>query len=221
MGATIARDLSKDHALLLHWHTHPIDALEEQLPEAEYTQADLTKPEAAQQIIEAALDRFGRIDLIVNNAGATYGNDYENIDAGGMAHLFAINSTAPAQILAHALPHLKPGASVVNISSMNARLPAQAAPLYSASKAALNTWTKAAAKTLGPKGIRVNAVAPGAVNTDQAERPEGLTQLFLKDTALGKLATPQDIANAVRFLASDQAAAITGEVLTVSGGYRL
>ena len=67
----------------------------------------------------------------------------------------------------------------------------------------------------------MNAAAIGAVNTDQVERPEGLTELFLKDTALGKLATPQDIANAVRFLASDQAAAITGEVLTVSGGYRL
>lgn len=179
------------------------------------------KPKAAQLIIEAALDRFGRIDPSVNNAGATYGNDYENIYAGGMAHLCAINSTEHPQILAHALPHPKAGASVVNISSMNARLPAQAAPLYSASIAALDTWTKAAAKTLGPKGIRMNAAAIGAVNTDQVERPEGLTELFLKDTALGKLATPQDIANAVRFLASDQAAAITGEVLTVSGGYRL
>ena len=63
-----------------------------------------TKPEAAQQVIEASLDRFGRINLIVNNAGATSGNEYEKIYAGGMAHLFAIKSTAPAQILGHALP---------------------------------------------------------------------------------------------------------------------
>jgi len=73
----------------------------------------------------------------------------------------------------------------------------------------------------GPRGIRVNAVAPGAVNTPEQPRDAALTQAFTEQTALGRLATPQDIASAVRYLSSDAAAAITGEVLTVSGGYRL
>ena len=90
-----------------------------------------------------------------------------------------------------------------------------------AAKAALDSWTRAMAKEPGPRGIRVNAVAPGAVNTPQAPRDAALTQAFVDLTALGRLAEPSDIADAVCFLASKRAQAITGEVLTISGGYRL
>jgi len=123
--------------------------------------------------------------------------------------------------LAAALPHLQSGAAVVNISSVNAVLPPKGAALFGASKAALNLWTRAMAKELGSKGIRVNAVAPGAINIAENPRPAGLTELFVKETALGRIGTPQDIARAVRFLASEDARFVTGEVLTVSGGYRL
>ena len=77
------------------------------------------------------------------------------------------------------------------------------------------------AKELGPQGIRVNAVAPGAINIPEKPRTPDLTQLFVQDTALGRIGKPNDIADAVRFLASEQARFVTGEVLTVSGGYRL
>ena len=77
------------------------------------------------------------------------------------------------------------------------------------------------AKELGPDGIRINAVAPGAINIPEAPRPDDLTDLFVQNTALGRVGTPADIARAVRFLASEDASFITGEVLTVSGGYRL
>ena len=77
------------------------------------------------------------------------------------------------------------------------------------------------AKELGPKGIRVNAVAPGAINIPEAPRSEELTALFVKETALGRAGKPEDIAKVVRFLASDAASFITGEVLGVTGGYRL
>ncbi|MDC0136389.1 SDR family oxidoreductase, partial [Sulfitobacter sp.] len=99
--------------------------------------------------------------------------------------------------------------------------PPKGAAIYGASKAALDLWTRAMAKELGPRGIRVNAVAPGAVNIAQAPRDAELTKAFEEMTALGQLAEPSDIADAVCFLASDRARAITGEVLTVSGGYRL
>ena len=127
----------------------------------------------------------------------------------------------PHGVLSAALPYLKAGSVVVNISSVNAVLPPGGASLFGASKAALELWTRGMAKELGPRGIRVNAVAPGAIDIDDAPRSPELRQRFLDATALDRLGTPGDIAAAVRFLASDQAAFITGEVLTVSGGYRL
>ena len=135
--------------------------------------------------------------------------------------VFLASVLAPAALLSAALPHLGAGAAIVNISSVNAVLPPKGASVYGASKAALNLWTRAMAKELGPRGIRVNAVAPGAINIPEAPRSDDLTALFVKDTALGRIGTPRDIARAVRFLAGEAAAFVTGEVLTVSGGYRL
>ncbi len=123
--------------------------------------------------------------------------------------------------MAAALPHLLAGASIVNISSVNAALPPDGASIYGASKAALNLWTRGMAKEHGPRQIRMNAVAPGAVNDPDAPRSDALVKMFSDQTALGRIACPEDIAKAVRFLAGDEASFITGEVLTVSGGYRL
>lgn len=144
-----------------------------------------------------------------------------SFDEGTFREMNDINVLAPHGLLAAALPHLQKGASIVNISSVNAVLPPKGAALYGASKAALDLWTRAMAKELGSSGIRVNAVAPGAVNIPEAPRDATLTRAFVEMTALGRLALPSDIAAAVRFLASDAASAITGEILTVSGGYRL
>ena len=110
---------------------------------------------------------------------------------------------------------------MINISSSNADLPAKGAAAYSASKAALNCWTKAMAKELRPRGIRVNAVAPGATEHSENQRSAELIKLFVEMTAMGRIGVAEDIAAAVRFLASDAAGFITGEVLNVNGGYRL
>lgn len=184
-------------------------------------QSDLTQPGAAQEVIDAVIDRFGRLDVIVNNAGQVASSPVESHDAPALRDILDVNLLAPDALLTAALPHLQPGATIVNISSVNAVLPPMGAAIYGASKAALNLWTRGMAKELGPRGIRVNAVAPGAVNIPEEPRPDDLTALFVEHTALGKLAEAADIAQAVRFLASDAARAITGEVLTVSGGYRL
>jgi NAD(P)-dependent dehydrogenase (short-subunit alcohol dehydrogenase family) len=95
------------------------------------------------------------------------------------------------------------------------------AAAYSASKAALNCWTKAMAKELGPRGIRVNAVAPGATERLESPRSPDLIKLFVEMTALGRIGVTDDIAAAVRFLARDAANFVTGESLNVNGGYRL
>ena len=172
-------------------------------------------------MIEQVVQHFGRLDVIVNNAGLVKSTPKEEFQAENHRAILDLNLLAPAALLTAALPHLKRDASIVSISSMNAVLPPRDAVTYGASKAALNLWTRAMAKELGPEGIRVNAVAPGAINIPEAPRSEELTALFVNDTALGRAGRPEDIAKGVRFLASDAASFITGEVLTVTGGYRL
>ncbi|MEH6644162.1 SDR family NAD(P)-dependent oxidoreductase [Sulfitobacter sp.] len=218
IGQAIATSLSEDHAVAItHLTTAP-----NSLPDgALVVEADLTDPQSYSRVVDAVLAEFGRLDVIVNNAGNIAGSPVDSFDQDALRDIFDENVLAPAGLLAAALPHLERGASVIGISSVNAVLPPKGAALYGASKAALDLWTRAMAKELGPRGIRVNAVAPGAVNIPQAPRDAALTQAFVEMTALGRLAEPSDIADAVCFLASDRARAITGEVLTVSGGYRL
>ena len=221
LGRAIATDLAKDHNIAFTWHQSPPDGICADLPEALALQADLTQSEVAKGVIDATLSRFGRIDLIVNNAGAVLATPLEQVKQTDHQTLMDLHVTAPAALLAAALPHFAPGAAIVNISSCNATLPPMGAAIYGASKAAQDLWTRGMAKELGPKGIRVNAVAPGAVNIPEAPRDAELTQKFVDMTALGALAAPEDIASAVRFLASDAARSITGQVLRVCGGYRL
>lgn len=215
IGLGIAANLATDHTVAVTYNTTPPDM------DVFAIQADLSQPENAQQIIDKVIDRFGRLDVLINNAGLVTDTPVETLDLAAYRQTFEVNLFAPMALLTAALPHLQPGACVVSISSVNARLPALAAPAYSASKAALETWTKGMAKVLGPRDIRVNAIAPGAIERPESPRPQELLDLFLKDTALNRPGTPKDIASAVRFLCSDAASFITGEVLTVSGGYRL
>ncbi|KIN64139.1 putative 3-oxoacyl-(Acyl-carrier-protein) reductase [Sulfitobacter noctilucicola] len=211
IGKAIAAAFSSDHDVAITYHTTSPDAA----MQVYAVQADLGDPQSAQQVIDAVIRKFGRLDVLVNNAGAIA------MDTDDSALIYAVNVAAPVALLNAALPHLKRGASVVNISSVNAVLPAMGAVFYSASKAALDTWTRGMAKTLGPDGIRVNGVAPGAIERVEQPRPPELVNAFVEMTALGRCGVPEDIAKVVRFLASDAAGFITGETITVSGGYRL
>ncbi|MEP4194180.1 MAG: SDR family oxidoreductase [Aliishimia sp.] len=221
IGRAIAADFAADHNVAFTWHNYPADDARVAMPKALAIQADLTRPNAPQTVIDAVIEQFGGLDIIVNNAGSILTTPHETFSQEDHRRLFDLNVSAPAALLAAALPNLSAGAAIVNISSVNATLPPMGASIYGATKAAIDLWTRGMAKELGPKGIRVNAVAPGAVNIPEAPRSAELTKIFLEMTALGTLATPEDIASAVRFLASDAAKAITGESLKVSGGYRL
>ncbi|EIE50440.1 short-chain dehydrogenase/reductase SDR [Citreicella sp. 357] len=218
IGRAIAEDFSRDHAVAVTWNTTQPSGIPDEILKI---QVDLTGAGSADMVVQAVLERFGRIDVMVNNAGLIRPSAKDSVDAAALHQMLDVNLLAPGALLAAALPHLGPGAAIVNISSMNAVLPPRDASIYGASKAALNLWTRAMAKELGPRQIRVNAVAPGAINIPESPRPDDLTDLIVKDTALGRIGRPDDIARAVRFLASDAAGFITGEVLTVSGGYRL
>lgn len=216
IGRAIVADLARDHEVAFTWNT-----TQPEETEALGIQADFTDDAVAAQVIEAVMDRFGRLDVIVNNAGIVAMTPKETFDPAAHRTIFDVNYLAAVGLLSAALPHLERGAAVVNISSMNAELPPRDAVTYGASKAAINLWTKAMAKELGPRGIRVNAVAPGAIELPEAPRPEELVAAFVEQTALGRAGRPEDIAQAVRFLVSEVAAFITGAVLDVTGGYRL
>lgn len=218
IGRAIAASLSSNYAVAITYLTTGPDDLPEGMLAI---RADLADPQSHKRVIDAVLAQFGRLDLIVNNAGTIAGSPVDSFDQDAFRGIFDVNVLASHGLVAAALPYLGHGASVIGISSVNAVLPPKGAALYGASKAALDLWTRAMAKELGQHGIRVNAVAPGAVNTPHAPRDAALTQAFIDMTALGQLAEPSDIADAVCFLASERARAITGEVLTVSGGYRL
>ncbi|MFY0310869.1 SDR family NAD(P)-dependent oxidoreductase [Leisingera sp. D0M16] len=218
IGRAIAEDFASDHDVSFTWlNTEPASGLDDLLA----IRADLTEAGASETIVSEVLERFGRLDVIVNNAGLVVSSGPGGFNWIEAEKMFQVNLLAAESLLVAALPYLTPGASVVNISSVNATLPPRNAALYGASKAALNLWTRGMAKELGPRQIRVNAVAPGAVNDPEEPRSDELVKAFTDETALGRLATPNDIARAVRFLAGEAASFITGEVLTVSGGYRL
>lgn len=221
IGRAICARFAASHALALTWCNTAPDPAHADRPDVLAIRADLTQPGTAQEVVEDTIARFGRLDVIVNNAGSVAPSPADAFDADAHRAILDLNLLAPQALLSAALPHLQPGASVVSISSVNAVLPPRGAATYGASKAALNLWTRAMAKELGPRGIRVNAVAPGAVNVPESPRDAALTKLFTEETALGRLASAEDIAQAVFFLASDAARSITGEVLTVSAGYRL
>lgn len=221
IGRAIATDLARDHDVAITYRTTDPAALLADAPDVLPIQADLREETAPAEIVAAVIKRFGRLDVAINNAGSVAALPLETADYGALRDMFDTNVTGPMALLAAALPHLEAGASVINITSVNARLPPMSAPAYGASKAALETYTKAAAKILGPKGIRVNAVAPGATEIPEAPRPDELNQLFMKDTALGRVGRPEDIARVVRFFAEDASAWVTGTVLDASGGYRL
>jgi 3-oxoacyl-[acyl-carrier protein] reductase len=215
IGRAIASDFANDHEVAVTYNSTPPTDLLAQHPDIHAIAADLSQPDTGQTVIDAVLEKFGRIDVIVNNAGAI------ETDNGSPELNYAVNVAAPVALLSAALPHLARGACLVSVSSVNAVLPALGASSYSASKAALNTWTRGMARELGARGIRVNAVAPGAIERVESPRPSELVQQFVDMTSLGRAGFPEDIAPVVRFLASDNARWITGEVITVSGGYRL
>lgn len=218
IGLAIVRDLAGDHDVAATWlATDPTG-----LPAGTLAiHADLAQQESAARVVAGVMGRFGRLDVIVNNAGLVAPSPAEGFDAASLRRMLDVNLLAADALLAAALSHLRPGSAIVNISSVNAVLPPRGAALFGASKAALNLWTRGMAKELGPRQIRVNAVAPGAVEFSDRPRPDETRAYFVEQTALGRLAAPEDIARAVRFLAGMDASFITGEILTVSGGYRL
>jgi len=190
-------------------------------------QADVADREAAGRMAARTLERFGRIDVLVNNAGIMFRSDILNFNTDEFQQMRATNVGGVVHSVAAVLPAMKAqkSGSIVNLASIAALGTAmQGTTFYAATKAAVNILTKRFALELGPFGITVNAVAPGFIVTDMVgagRTPEELEKLLATmatRNVLGRNGAPADIASVVAFLASPDAAFMTGQILTADGG---
>jgi NAD(P)-dependent dehydrogenase (short-subunit alcohol dehydrogenase family) len=188
--------------------------------------ADVSREDDAATTVADALARWGRIDIVVNNAGAFAARPLAEIDAAPVRHLFDTNVLGPTLLLRAALPHLTSSrGAVVNVSSTFGHRAAAWIAHYAASKAALEHLTRCWVLALAPHGVRVNTVAPGPTNTPILERaglpPETIEQVKRDEVAripLGRRGEPIDVARWIVALAHPDATWISGQVLAVDGG---
>ena len=184
-------------------------------------QADARSAEGADALVKAVLEAFGRIDILVNNAGITRDDLIMRMSTDAWTEVLETNLFGAFYALkAVTRPMLKArGGRIINITSVSGQAGQTGQANYSAAKAGLIGLTKAAARELASRSITVNAVAPGFVLTELTQDlPDALKDEITARTPLGRFGTTEEIANAVAFLASDEAAYITGQVLAVDGG---
>jgi 3-oxoacyl-[acyl-carrier protein] reductase len=184
-------------------------------------QGDASQPETAEGLVKAAIDAFGRVDILVNNAGITRDDLIMRMSLENWRSVLETNLFGAFYMLkAASRPMLRAkGGRIINITSVSGQAGQAGQANYSSAKAGLIGLTKAAARELASRNITVNAVAPGFVLTELTkDLPERLLEMAKERTPLGRFGTPEDVANAVAFLASDEAAYITGQVLAVDGG---
>jgi NAD(P)-dependent dehydrogenase (short-subunit alcohol dehydrogenase family) len=193
--------------------------------------ADLATAAGIDAVVEH-VKRSGRtLDILINNAGVAFLVPFESVTEAQFQQSFALNVTAVFFLTQKLLPHLTPdAASVINVSSYfaNKMIPKRPSSIYSLSKGALNSLTKSLAFELGPRGIRVNAIAPGTVDTAMRRRtvdnlPEAakaeLQAYVQRSYPLGRIGRPEDVAGIAVYLASDEAAWTSGGIFAVDGGY--
>jgi 3-oxoacyl-[acyl-carrier protein] reductase len=186
--------------------------------------ADLRDANGPHQLARHVREIVGeRLDILVANAGISKAASIEDTTVEDFDNLFAINVRAPFFLVQQLLPVLREGSSVVLLSSLAAHAAVGALPAYASTKGAVDTLVKHFASALGQRGIRVNAVAPGVVETDMSNftKTDAGREITLGMQALKRIAQPGDIAGAVAFLASDSARWITGDTLRVDGGSKL
>ena len=191
---------------------------------AEAISADLAKPEAPAALAAAVRARVGdRLDALVLNAGVAKMAPIADHTVADIDHLFAVNVRAPYLTLQQLLPLLGEGSSVVFTSSVVARVAFEGISAYAGTKGAVDTLVKQFAASLGAKGVRVNAVAPGVIETDMSSfaKSEQGRELTLSMQALKRIGQPQEIADVIAFLVSDKARWITGATIPVDGGTKL
>lgn len=189
-----------------------------------WSEVEVTDEDSVATLFDAVVARDGGLDVVVNCAGFSGFGLITDLDAEQFRSVIDVCLTGAFLVIKHAGRHLGSGGSLVSLTSLNARQPAIGMSAYCAAKAGLSMLTQVAALELGPKGVRVNAVAPGFVHTPLTEGAAvipGVVEEYVENTALGRAGTPEDIAAAVAFLCSPQSSWLTGEILDLNGGAHL
>ncbi|MEW1965835.1 SDR family oxidoreductase [Micrococcus sp. 2A] len=183
---------------------------------------DLRDKQFAKDLVAKAVEELDGLDILVNNGGKQVAQEsIEDITDEQLEATFDVNILAQFRLVKAALPHLKPGATIINTTSVVSYMPPEKLVDYAATKAAINTFTKGLAQQLAPKGIRVNAVAPGPIWTplqpSGGQQPEDLPE-FGQSTPLGRAGQPTELAPAYVFLASPESSYVVGATIAVTGG---
>ncbi|KTS34408.1 MULTISPECIES: SDR family NAD(P)-dependent oxidoreductase [Pantoea] len=231
IGAAIARQLAADGAKIVvnyaadkNGADKVVAAIEAAGGTAVALAADVTDQPQVEALIQSTLAQFGRLDIVVNNAGVYQFAKIEESSEALYRKQFDINVLGPLLVTGAAVPHLGKGSSIINISSFVTRVFLAESAIYSGSKGAIDAITGVLARELGPRGIRVNAVNPGLIETEGTHSTGAMGSEFQRwnesQTPLGRIGQVQDIAPIVAYLASDDAGWVTGEVMVASGGMR-
>ena len=184
--------------------------------------SDVTSSEEVKKLFDFAYKTYGDVNILVNNAGIAQQKLFTDITDEDFTRMFDVNVRGVFNCCREALPYMihNKWGRIVNVSSMWGVSGASCEVHYSASKAAVIGLTKALAKEVGPSGITVNAVAPGLIDTPMnAHLDKSTVDELCEETPVGRIGTPEDVANAVLFLCSDSSAFITGQALGVDGGF--
>ena len=231
IGAAIAKALAAQGASVVVNYASSkagaeqvVDAIKAAGGNAVAVGGDVSKAADAQGIVDTAVETFGRLDILVNNSGVYEFAPIEEITEEHFHRHFNVNVLGVLLTTQAAVKHMGEGASIVNISSVVSRITPPGSAVYTATKGAVDGITGVLARELGPRKIRVNSVNPGMVSTEGTQTA-GITgsdfeTWAVSTTPLGRIGQPDDIADVVAFLASDDARWLTGESLIASGGSR-
>jgi Dehydrogenases with different specificities (related to short-chain alcohol dehydrogenases) len=195
------------------------EAIEEEFKEDLIIKADISDPQVAEDIVKRTVEKFGRLDALINNAGQTLDKPILRITAEDLENHFRTNLFSAFLLSKSALRYFKDGGVIVNVSSVVGIIGNSWQTAYSASKAGLIAFTKSLAKEMGSRGIRVVAVAPGFIETPMTEGlPEQVKKKYLENIPLRRFGKPEEVAEVIAFLVSDKASYISGQVIVVDGG---
>ena len=191
-----------------------VDAISAEGGTARFVAADLSDPAELDELVQQA----GAVDILVNNAGFSWFGPTAELDVAAFDRLFAANVRAPYFLVAALAPRMaaRSSGSIINMSSMSGQIGLAGAAAYGAAKAAIASMTRAWAAEFSPRGVRVNAIAPGPVYTGGAVRER--TEALGTTTLLNRAARPEEIAEVIAFLASPRASYVTGAIVAADGG---